>query len=267
MILDIPPKVARTLLAREGTNREMRGKLKSRYATSLSEKRWQLNGETVKVATTGAVIDGQHRLQACVEANTTFRTFFAGGLDPESFQTIDVGLRRQPADILAMRGYRYSHALAAAAANLYRHERNSWAAREHVDPQELLAVLERHPGMMELAPRAASRTTITSLLRPSVAVFSYYVFHDRDPVLADQFLDAIQSGADLRKDDPFLLLRERLVELALEARGRKVYTRATGYIALCFRAWNMKRQHETVRSKTQAAPFFISDTTEVPELV
>ena len=63
-----------------------------------------LNGETVKIASDGTILDGQHRLYACIQAGVPFETVVIRGLPPEAQDTIDTGMARKFADQLALRG-------------------------------------------------------------------------------------------------------------------------------------------------------------------
>ena len=55
------------------------------------QNNWSLTGETIKFGTDGLLKDGQHRLYACIRANTPFDTHAIFGINPETFQHIDVG--------------------------------------------------------------------------------------------------------------------------------------------------------------------------------
>lgn len=126
----------------------------------LSENKWALNGETVKFADDGFLIDGQHRLEACVRANTAFIAHVVFGIDRESFQTIDIGKRRDGSDTLAMMGVpNYKNAstiirmIIAYENGLTRTPKqgisNDWIKRKYLDEidtellQESIAVASR----------------------------------------------------------------------------------------------------------------------------
>ena len=64
--------------------------------------KWRLNGETVKIARDGTVPDGQHRLNACVEAGVPFLSLVVTGVEPEAQDTIDIGIGRKLSDSLAI---------------------------------------------------------------------------------------------------------------------------------------------------------------------
>ncbi|MDP2620568.1 MAG: hypothetical protein Q8P46_10395, partial [Hyphomicrobiales bacterium] len=71
----ITPELAREWL--EKTNRKNRplSELKwTAYAVDMLEGRWQYNGDAIRFGSDGVLLDGQHRLMACVEAGIPFET-------------------------------------------------------------------------------------------------------------------------------------------------------------------------------------------------
>ena len=73
-----------------------RGKVKQ-YASDLAASRWHSeDGNLIKFARTGELLDGRHRLTACVEAGIHFTTDVVVGLRPEAILTQDIGKSRPP---------------------------------------------------------------------------------------------------------------------------------------------------------------------------
>jgi hypothetical protein len=81
---------------------------------------WDLNGQTIKVSVDGALLDGQHRLEAVVHSGVTISSVVVRGLSPAARDTIDTGRRRRLADVLAIEGYPDAIALATGVNALYR---------------------------------------------------------------------------------------------------------------------------------------------------
>lgn len=63
--------MAETWLSRNSNNRNLRGQVIASYARDMKSGAWVLNGETVKIASNGQLLDGQHRLNAVVESGQT----------------------------------------------------------------------------------------------------------------------------------------------------------------------------------------------------
>src|SRR5690242_8106902 len=106
----ITPKLATEILDKheklvqsrglETLNRTINDSLVQKYATDMRNGKWELNGETIKIAETGRVLDGQHRLWAASNHEVSFESLIVSGLDEESFYTIDIGRSRKPSDFL-----------------------------------------------------------------------------------------------------------------------------------------------------------------------
>ena len=64
------------------------------YAKMMNEGEWELNGESIKFSGSGEtlrLLDGQHRLMACVEANVPFETLVVRDIEEKTFDTLDQG--------------------------------------------------------------------------------------------------------------------------------------------------------------------------------
>ena len=123
-ILTISPAEAKRLLENNDGNRRLSDKLANQYAADMRAGSWALNGETIKVCNTSrypapplwlhSLVDGQHRLTACVKSKKPFTTAVAFVKKLESFATVDSGKRRSPGDVFSILGHKHSSQLAAA---------------------------------------------------------------------------------------------------------------------------------------------------------
>jgi hypothetical protein len=101
-------------------NRRLKKSLVDRYGQDMADDRWQFNGETIKLGSDGRIIDGQHRLAACVKAKAQFRTLVVDNVTDDSFKTIDVGKVRTGGDLLYIDGHENAVILAAGLINVWR---------------------------------------------------------------------------------------------------------------------------------------------------
>ena len=90
----ITPEMASDLLKKNYANRKISKPNYTHYMTDMINGNWQLNGETIKVAIDGELIDGQNRLTACVMSGKSFRTVLITGLPNVVKKTIDSGKKR-----------------------------------------------------------------------------------------------------------------------------------------------------------------------------
>jgi hypothetical protein len=103
---EITPKDAQRLLLRNHKNqRSIRKHVVQRYADDMRRGLWMgENGETIKVADDGTVLDGQHRLTAIVESGIAITCLIVTGVFEDDITTIDAGATRKFSDALQMKG-------------------------------------------------------------------------------------------------------------------------------------------------------------------
>lgn len=109
----ITPQAAQEMLAHNTMNRPANKTQVEFYADTMKRGEWELNGETIKFAKDGTLLDGQHRLMAVVKANIPAPFVVVRGLDKEVFKTMDVGKKRTDGDILNVAGVRNGNLVAA----------------------------------------------------------------------------------------------------------------------------------------------------------
>ncbi|HUT56719.1 MAG TPA: hypothetical protein VNA25_02465 [Phycisphaerae bacterium] len=85
-------------------NRKLRQWKVDTIARDLCAGRWRYNGAAIRFDTQGRLLDGQHRLWACVEANRPITTAVAFNLARQAGINIDTAMPRNGADGLNMTG-------------------------------------------------------------------------------------------------------------------------------------------------------------------
>lgn len=115
------PQEARNLLENHNPKNRPLSRVRVRqYAEEMKNRRWQLNGDSIRFDEYGNLLDGQHRLAACIEAQTVFRTMVIRGLPSEVMTTIDVGKKRTLADTLTLEGVTNAKAMSAVLLRIHR---------------------------------------------------------------------------------------------------------------------------------------------------
>lgn len=236
----ITPDVARDILASNSHNRNLRSARVIQLVEALRRGEWVLNGETIKIAEDGTLIDGQHRLQAVLDSGVSIETLVMRNMPMDVQDTVDTGRRRRLADILAIEGHSDSHALGAALSMLYRFRTNKRIDYSHSgapSPQQALELLAREPGIRD-SVREARR--VTKHVGGPIGIFSalHYLFMEVDPAAATEFFNRLADGADLRKDDPLLHLRNQLFR---PKKDRHYAQSPSNLAALTIKAFNLRR--------------------------
>jgi len=146
----ITPKLAEKYLEENvDYNRPISQRYVDLYARDMKAGKWIVNGETIKFNGTGALLDGQTRLWACVEAGVPFTTAVARGVP--SLDDVDRGRRRSMAHILAMRQVKNAIKVATALRTIWRWENTNWRAQQIVpSTRESLELLDAYPIIEEI---------------------------------------------------------------------------------------------------------------------
>lgn len=258
----ITPKLATELLDKhealvkerggESLNRNINDNLVAKYAGDIKAGNWLLNGETIKIAATGRILDGQHRLWAAANHDVTFETMVVSGLDEEAFYTIDIGRSRKAADFLMVDGVKYGPAVAAAARFIIGYRSQKLHLGHMLTTPMILEFCKANPGLEHSAAVAYNAKNIVS---PSVGTAWHFMFSETSIEAADKFMNDLRDGIGLQKGDPLLALRERLIK------NKSATARLTSreILILGVRAWNDRRQGRS-RSIVKVLPQNLSDT-------
>jgi hypothetical protein len=260
----ITPEVARSWLRYNFRNRNLRANGKRDYATDIAEERYDINGTTVTFsrpirkgeddnAPEGSVmlIDGQHRLEACIKAGKPFVVYVAYGIKPEARRTVDTGIKRNLGDVFAMDGETNAIVLASVTKRAFfwskgdKHLRMREDSFTHQQAQEFL---QEHPELRrstEITVHTKGQFSLTAgiELRQSVAGLAHWLFMKADETMAPEFFARLGDNAGIGYDHPVSMLRRRLIKD--KKQKVQVATRREMYVApdwqvLCYyiRSWN-----------------------------
>ena len=211
----VTPDMAREYLRLNRDNRALSDEHKQMIAKDIMAGNWMLNAQPISftgdpdAADLGGVqlLNGQHRLHACIEADAPIEVPIAKNIPPAAFATFDAHTRK----IRLRSGTEADDRVLTAAARLQWKEDNSIEMfSKGVSPTatEIVETIRRHPDLAECYPQARTMKEVGS-----AGVITYLIYHvrrDRDD-LADDFLDGLKTGENLRAKDPILAARTKIV--------------------------------------------------------
>ena len=239
----ITPEIAQQLLDKNKQNRPLNHMHVKHLAREMESGRWKENGDTIRLSN-DILIDGQHRLAACISSKHSFHCMQISGLPDDAFDTVDCGRKRSPADVLAVLGESHCSALGAALKFIERYMIGNIGAgtRMHYSNAEIPLFLKKHPQIKESVSFVA-QTGTKRLIAGSVLTGLHYLFAKLDKEAADEFVKKLIHGTDLKEGDAIYLLRERLVANSFsKARILPDYA-----AALAIKAWNFTRSGKTCK--------------------
>lgn len=240
----VTPEMAATLLGTMEGNRTLRKKVVERYAREMIGGKWLLNGESIKVAVGGRLVDGQHRLNAVIMAKKAVTMCVVRGLAEEGVITLDTGVGRSFADWGVIGGRPYASAAGTIARWWYKYESGSPTVNYQPSHQELETVIHAHPQIADSAAFVLKHKVLKTRCVASVQAFVHAYASERfDRDMADLFMQELESGAGLREGSPVLALRRRLVDDATAGRRPE----STHVLAWTIKAWNAWLAGESVK--------------------
>ena len=207
----VTPEMAMRFLDANNLNRPLSDPHVQRIANQIRENKWRFNGDTIKIADTGDVLDGQHRLWAIIESKQSVETIIVNGIAREAFSTIDtIRKPRSLGDTVALSGNaRYRSAIGSALAWLIRWQNdcleNYKAPINRVENSDVEQALKDNPGIVRAVERAQG---MRSVANPALMAFLYYIVTNRNETLAERMMSTLADPAGVGVNDPFFRLRQ-----------------------------------------------------------
>lgn len=199
-------------------NRPVKNAHVKRLAQAMKEGRFVFNGDPIRFNTKGELMDGQHRLMACVQSGVPFKATVIWNVPDNAFPTIDVGKKRTGTDVLHIEGYANPSAVSAAATLLYRYQNGeiqqsrSGKALNFADPQTQLEVAKDNPKLLDAVSWCVSNGLRKhQTMSVAVAAVLYYLYRDTYPEQTTTFLRQVRDGVNLEPDNPAYHYREYLL--------------------------------------------------------
>lgn len=253
------PEKATEILAKPSENvRNINEDYVRALARTMVAGRWDLNGETIKFNRAGALVDGQHRLAACVLANKPLRTYVVRGIGSDL--NVDVGRHRTAAQLLAREGVRRP-VLASGALRIVccwedgLRDRRLVTRASSVPNSAVQSAFERHAKIVD-SVESVFLAGIANTYPATLAFVHFMGAQAFGSERADLFLSGVSGGAD--PGDPRQALRDRIQG---QFRGK---LDRWHFLLISVRAWNAFARGETLK-KLQSERSVINPDGELVE--
>lgn len=239
-VLTVTPDLAKEWLDRNVHNRPVRKNKVVNYARDMQAGNWALNGEAVKFAVDGVLLDGQHRLHGVIAANVPVQMLVVTGLANDTQTTMDSGVKRTTGDALGLEGQKNSQMLAAILKKIWMWEQGDYRFTANYTPTtaECAELLNSHPEIHRSVEIAMHSRNTFRPLPPSIVGAAHYVFSKVDQAQAVWFFARVADGAGLVPGHPILALRTRVTNESMTGATTHPHQR----MAYLIRAWNAVRQ-------------------------
>lgn len=246
MEVDITPTLATEWLRLNTSNRPLRQSRVKKYAEDMAAGRFLPSPDAIAFARcsdgSSRLINGQHRLQACILAGSPFKAHVIFDMPEESFSITDRGMGRSLSDVAHQVGLRDSKVSGGALVHLWRMLNGKERKFETPSESEYLSIAREH---QDIQFHAATGRRISKLGALSDSLATALVYRSRMISEDDSelFWGAYESGSGLSENNPVLMLRNRLAVL----KGAKQRTHAWELTALAVKAWNAFRAGSYVK--------------------
>lgn len=234
-ITEITPTQAKRMLSGNDHNRPTRRKLIEQYARDMEAGNWHVNGEAI-VLNGRTLIDGQHRLMACVKAGVPFKSVVVKGVPLEATYTIDSGAKRTLSDVLKINGEKDAGSIAGAVLAGWKWDNTSMRhGMRGASNAEALAWLDANPEVREginMVIRLRYNPLRARMSSMALVATKAIQAGLRDEMQA--FVDGLATGLDLSSTDPIYHLRNMFINNATA--HKKLHPVAVH--ARIIKAWN-----------------------------
>lgn len=242
----ITPLAALKLLNHNTFNRSLRAAVVAAYASDMRAGKWHFNGDPIRIAKDGTLLDGQHRLHAVADAGIAVQMVVMRGLSPAQQHTMDTGIKRSLADTLKLRGEKYPSVLAGLLRSVALSDRLGKSNNKVTfTTSTLLALLDENPWLRDGVP-LLRRVQLAAKLPVSVSGGLWFLFTQIDGDDARDFYTRLASDEGHYQGEPIYALRKVLLtENEGAPRVHRLPSRSME--ALTIKAWNLYRTGGTVQ--------------------
>jgi len=219
----ITPEYAKKLLLKNKVNRPVNKSNVAFLVSEILKGNFMYNGEPIIISKCGMLIDGQHRLNACVEAGVPIQANIVDDVDINSMTTIDTGRNRTAADVFSIKNIPDA-TFAAAFCNVTLRKFDT-VTNANTTGSSTKAGRVKFSNLDQLNFYNFNKNDIHSLLtftsrlyengaklitKPRIAGF-IYLFSFEDFYTAVDFFREVVLGVSLRDSNVALILRNKLI--------------------------------------------------------
>ena len=181
----ITAEKAANLLKKNTRNRKLNKRAVSRYANLMKQGLWRIGNDAICIAPDGTLLNGQHRLNAVVEADVELQMLIREDVDPEDIKAMDQGNKRIGADIATLTG----HKMTRKRQSQLRYIGTPWEQSVLIatpGPDVLIALDNLHGPSLDLATEVLPNKIIMPLpVAASAAALSHFEGGEATEKIAD----------------------------------------------------------------------------------
>lgn len=258
-LVKISPDMARKMLASNTDNRRFRKATGERYLRDIKAGKWQENGESIKFAKDGTLLDGQHRLWAIAHGGRVVLCLVIRDLPNGAQDTMDDLAKRTLADTFNFHTIANSHSAAAITRRILMWQQGTKTNQGSFQPSkaEALEAFREDPSIL-VAIEAAVGMKKRRLLPPTIIGLTWWLFWNIDSDDCQAFWAGLHTGEALSSDSPIYIVREQIARhMARDGRVAE-----TALLAWVIKAWNHYRAGKSLSANYK---YTLKTSERIPE--
>jgi hypothetical protein len=243
-LVNVTPELAEQWLSRNENNRSKKQGHLSKIMRAIELEEFRFAGDPIRIADTGELLDGQHRLEAVRLTGRSMLMIVMRGFTKEAQLYMDSGKARGPGDQVTLQlGVPGGNNWASVARLIIR-----WDAEDlltgilQASNAEVVAFCREYETEMRAAVAAANAQYTKIAGRKPVAGAVHFFANRLDSDLCHKFFRQLATGADLSPGNPVFALRDSLL-----TRKRSDRFTSNEELSLYVRAWNAARKGQTLQ--------------------
>jgi hypothetical protein len=242
-LVEMSPLKALELLEQNTNNRTLNRRRVLALAEQIKQGEWILDGNPIRLTESGRLLDGQHRLHAIFESDTTVQCYVASGLDEKAELVIDTGRPRHFSEYIRRRGVVNAINVAAVTRLLLSYRAGILPGIEfrefYPSTARMWEFYEKNEHEITEGITAASIVRRHINMAGSVLGAGHVILSGIDSGDCDQFFS--QLNKDSTQSNPVMLL-SRWADL--RTRSATGFTEQRFQMAFLIKAWNKFRMHD-----------------------
>lgn len=231
----VTPEIAKAWLDQNVSNRKIVKNHVDKLTRDMVSGEFEFTGDPIRFDWNKRLIDGQHRLLACVAADRPFESLVIYNLPPETQKKMDTGRPRLASDMLSLTGLHYATTLSSACRLILTEKNGDTVRSTTYTTTEILGVLDKHKKLPASINAVRTSKIPKGISGAQLAVMHYIASHILNaPNVADQFVEVIKTGIPTYDGDAAHTFRER--RISSHGTGRE--SRDNGWRVMKH-AWNL----------------------------
>ena len=237
----ITPEIAAAWLDKNVRNRKISRQHVDKLARDMRAGRFLFTGDAVRFDASGNLIDGQHRLAACVKSQCPFETLVIYGMADDVQDKLDSGKSRNTKDVISLHGFHNANHLVGACRLLMAERDGTDARRAPYTTSDVFEFMNKHPYMAASVRDACSKKMPVGISFSQLACVYYVGAHllGRQTAAAE-FIEVMRTGVPTYENDAAHAYRERIIRSG----GGITSLKADEKWRLMKHAWNLFRDRQ-----------------------